>query len=59
MVLEAGCALERLHIDVDRSDLASYLVELRAALEAARDAHEREAAREAFAALVPPELSGR
>jgi hypothetical protein len=58
-VLESGCALERLAIDVDRPDLAAYLVELRAALEAARDAGEREAARRAYAELVPPELSGR
>ena len=58
-VIESGCALERLQIDVRRPDLAAYLVELRSALEAARDAREREAARAAFAELVPPELSGR
>jgi hypothetical protein len=58
-VIESACALERLQIDVRRPDLAAYLVELRGALEAARDAREREAARAAFAELVPPELSGR
>jgi hypothetical protein len=57
-IVEAGCGLERLRIDVGRPDLAAYLVDLRAALEAARDAREREEARQAFAGLVPPELSG-
>jgi hypothetical protein len=58
-IVEAGCGLERLRIDVDRPDLAAYLVDLREALEAARNAREREEARQAFASLVPPELSGR
>ena len=58
-ILQAGCGLERLRIDVDRPDLAAYLVDLRGALEAARDAREREEARRAFAGLVPPELAGR
>lgn len=58
-VLEAGCGLERLQLDLDRPDVARYLVELRRALECARDAQERDDARRAFAGLVPPELSGR
>jgi hypothetical protein len=58
-VLEAGCGLERLQLDLGRPDLAGYLVELRGALETARNASERNEARRAFAGLVPPELSGR
>lgn len=58
-LLEEGCGLERLALDVDRPDVAAYLVELRRALEDARDIREREAARRTFAGLVPPELSGR
>ena len=58
-VLEAGCGLERLHLDLDRPDFAEYLVELRRTLESARDASERNEARLAFSGLVPPELSGR
>jgi hypothetical protein len=58
-VLESGCGLERLHIELDRADLAAYLVELRGTLEAARDEREREAARQALAGLVPPDLSDR
>jgi hypothetical protein len=58
-VLEAGCGLERLQLDLDRPDLAEYLVELRQSLESARDASERNEARRAFSGLVPPELSGR
>jgi hypothetical protein len=58
-VLESGCGLERLHLELDRADLAVYFDELRRALEAARDDTERQAARQAFAALAPPELSDR
>ena len=58
-VVESGCGLERLHLELDRPDLAEYLVELRQLLETARDERERQAARQAFAGLVPPELSGR
>ena len=57
-VLESGCGLQRLRIDVARPELAEYLVQLRSQLEAARDENDRRAARQAFAALVPPELSG-
>ena len=58
-VVESGCGLERLQLELDRPDLAEYLVGLRHLLETARDGREREAARQAFAGLVPPELSGR
>ena len=56
--LERGCGLERLELDLERPDLARYLVDLRQALEEARDVREREAARRVFAGLVPTELSG-
>ena len=58
-VLDAGCGLERLHLELDRSDLAAYFDEVRTALETARDDAERQAARQAFAALAPPELVDR
>lgn len=58
-VVESACGLERLQLELDRPDLAAYLVQLRAQLERARDEQERREAREAFAGLVPPELSGR
>jgi hypothetical protein len=58
-VLGSGCGLERLQLELDRSDLAVYFDELRRALEAARDDAERQTARRAFAALAPPELSDR
>jgi hypothetical protein len=56
-VIEFGCGLERLPLELDRPDLARYLLDLRSALEATRDARERELARQAFAVLVPPDLS--
>ncbi len=58
-VLESGCGLERLPLELDRTSIAEYFVELRERLEAARDDEERVAARRALAELVPPELSGR
>lgn len=57
-IVESGCGLERLAIELDRPDVAEYFADLRQALEKARDEGEREAARRAFAALAPPELSG-
>jgi hypothetical protein len=59
VVLGSGCGLERLHLELDRSDLAVHFDELRRALETARDDAARQAARQAFAALAPPELSDR
>jgi hypothetical protein len=58
-VVESGCGLERLPIELDRPDMAEYLLGLRTALETARDEQERAAARATFAALTPPEFSGR
>jgi len=58
-VIEPGCGLERLQLELDRPDLAEYLVNLRRTLESARDARERQVARKALDDLWPPELSGR
>jgi hypothetical protein len=59
IALPAGCELERLAIDLERPDLAEYLLEVRYKLEPARDREERDAARRAFAEVVPPEFSER
>ncbi len=58
-IVEAGCSLERLRIDLGRPDLSEYLLGLRTALESTREASERDEGRRAFGGLVPPELSGR
>jgi hypothetical protein len=58
-VVDAGCGLERLQLELDRPELAAYLLELRSMLQTARGATEREEARRAFSEIVPPELSGR
>ena len=59
VALDAGCGLERLGLRLDRLDLAEYLLELRTLLEEARSVSEREAARRAFAGVIPADLSGR
>jgi hypothetical protein len=43
-VVEGGCVIERLGLDVRRSDVAGYLVEVRERLDQARDRSEAEAA---------------
>jgi hypothetical protein len=58
-VVQAGCGLERLPVELDRADMAEYLLGLRQALETARDEQERATARATLAAIAPPELSGR
>ena len=57
-VVQAGCGLERLPLELDRPDVAGYLVDLRHALESARTARERAEARRLMADLWPPELTG-
>ena len=57
-VVDAGCAIERLGIDLSNVDLAHYLVDLRRALDGAHSKNEAEAARRQLALLVPPDLSG-
>jgi hypothetical protein len=52
-----GCALEILGDQLERPDVARYLLSLRARLEYAQDAGERAGALEAFAALLPAEFA--
>lgn len=58
-VVEPGCALERLAPDLTNVDLGYYLLELRQALERARDGEASALARRDLAQVVPPDLSGR
>ena len=57
-VVEPGCAIERLGIRIDDPQLAGYLLELRRALEDARDAEAAEAAGAHLAAVAPADLAG-
>ena len=57
-VVDAGCAIERLGIDLSNVDIAHYLVDLRRALDGAHSEEEAEAARRQLELLVPPDLSG-
>ena len=57
--LDPACGLERLGLELRRPDLAGYLLELRRTLETARGREERAEALQAFAALVPADISGR
>jgi hypothetical protein len=52
------CALELLGPELERPDVARYLLGLRARLENAESASEREEALAAFAELVPSEYAG-
>jgi hypothetical protein len=58
-VLEPGCYVERLGLDLRRPDLGRYLLDLRLTLEEARDREEHRRAQAAYAQLVPPELTDR
>jgi hypothetical protein len=55
-VVEPGCAIRRMGIDLSNVDLAYYLLDLRRALETAHSAEEAEAARHAFGQVRPPGL---
>jgi hypothetical protein len=57
-VIEPGCAIERLGIDVSDPELSRYLLDLRRELEGARDAEAAEAALKQLASLAPPDISG-
>jgi hypothetical protein len=58
-LLDPACVIERLGLHLAGPHLAGYLLELRAQLETARDAYEREAAWRLFAQVIPPDISGR
>jgi hypothetical protein len=55
-VVEGGCLIERLGVDVRRRDLARYLLETRERLEQARDLSEAEAAHREFSRRIGREL---
>ena len=55
-VLEGGCVIERLGVDVRRPDLAVYLLETRERLEGARDLAEAERAHAEFSRRIGREL---
>jgi len=55
-VAPGGCLIERLAVDVRRSDLAAYLLETRERLEQARDLSEAEAAHREFSRRIGLEL---
>jgi len=57
-VIQPGCAIERLGLDLSNIDLVHYLLDLRRALDGARSEAESRIARERLAELVPPDLSG-
>jgi hypothetical protein len=55
-VAARGCLIERLGVEVRRSDLAAYLLETRERLEQARDRCEAEAAHRKFSRRIGYEL---
>lgn len=55
-VVDGGCIIERLGIDVSRFDLAAYLLELREQLDEARDRRDADALRSQFARRIGLEL---
>ena len=55
-VAPGGCLIERLGVDVRRSDLAAYLLETRQRLEQARDLSEAETAHREFSRRIGLEL---
>ena len=57
--LDAACGLERLGLELERPDVAAYLLELRRTLETARSREEQAEARRVFASVVPADISGR
>jgi len=54
---DEGCALERLALDLDRPDLAAYLLDLRETLERAGE-RERGRADRTDEQILPPGLAG-
>lgn len=55
-VAAGGCLIERLGVELRRSDLAAYLLETRQCLEQARDRSEAEAAHREFSRRIGYEL---
>jgi len=57
-VVEPGCAIERMGVDLRAPQLARYLLDLRRELESARDVEAARGALDRLAELVPPDLAG-
>ena len=57
-VVEGGCEIERIGFDLSNTSLAYYLLDLRQAIEEARDEAAAAQARRQITLLVPPDLSG-
>lgn len=57
-VVEAGCAIERLGVQIDDPQLARHLLDLRRELESVRDVEAARAALDRLAELAPPDLAG-
>lgn len=55
-VVDAGCVIERLGVDVGRADLAAHLLELREQLDVVRDRREAQALRSRLARRIGLEL---
>jgi hypothetical protein len=55
-VVEPGCAIRRMALDLSNVELAYYLLDLRRALEAVRSAEDARAAERAFGQVRPPGL---
>jgi hypothetical protein len=55
-VVEPGCAIKRIAIDLTNVDLAYHLLDLRHALEQARSLEEARASRQVFGQVRPPGL---
>lgn len=58
-VVEAGCAIERMGLDLENIDLAYYLNDLRRALDGARSEEAARTARRDLSQLAPPDISGK
>ena len=57
-VVEGGCEIERLGLDLSNVDLAHYLLDLRHTLEQARDEEEADHARRELTLVAQPDLCG-
>jgi hypothetical protein len=55
-VVEPGCAIARMGVDLRNVDLAYYLLDLRRALEQVRSAEDAQAAGRTFGQVRPPGL---
>jgi hypothetical protein len=56
--IDGGCEIERLQLDLDNHALSHYLLDLRRALELARDEEASVRAQRELTLLAPPDLSG-